>query len=147
MEDIQKAENEFDTDRPDIDWGHVSSMLDVVQKVAAIAPQRTNLSALATEEVKLLDEEVKAWADARAKRQAEIDAEYQAVVSQREQERMAEENEASATTAQRTEADRIARGKVEAEQAKTAHAPPQREPVVASSASPSLADAPVTRRT
>lgn len=65
-------------DKPEIDFARASALMDVVQKVATIAPKYMNLSSMAMAELKAMDEEAKAWNDAEAERiKAEAEAQRQ----------------------------------------------------------------------
>lgn len=111
---IVKARNEVDDERPDLDFGMLASALGLVEKIATVAPRATNLSSFAMEEVKAADEHVKEWADRRAARQQEIDAEYNAEIAERKMEEEQADADRSHETIERTDKDRSARLQAEA---------------------------------
>lgn len=48
-------------DKPDIDYGRIATLLDVVQKIATIAPRHTYISGMAMDEINALNDEAKEW--------------------------------------------------------------------------------------
>lgn len=55
-------------DKPDIDYGRIATLLDVVQKIATIAPKHTYISGMAMDEINALNDEAKEWVVEEGKR-------------------------------------------------------------------------------
>lgn len=125
-------------EKPEIDFARLSSMLDLVQKIAVVAPRCMNLSSFTMLEVMAADEEVKAWADEQARVKAQQDAEAAAEAAEQARAQQAEEEAASNDTRERTERDRQARLQGEFARAN--------EPATKVVNEPEVTTAPVTRR-